>query len=122
MTILSIGTNTNIENIQIAEERLKNLFSAVRVSRTVVTPAINMPEGTPDFANAIMIGEMHMTYEELRDTLKLMEWEMGRRDEDKYTEGKIIIDLDILLHGTQLFKPNDWHRSYNQTLFAEMGI
>lgn len=122
MTILSLGTNTDIENIQIAEERLSGLFSAVRVSRTVITPAVDMPEGTPDFANAIMIGELPMSYHELCHVLKLMEWEMGRRDGDKENAGKIIIDLDVLLHETQLFKPKDWHRPYNQTLFREMGI
>lgn len=116
--ILSLGTNTDYNNIAIAEQRLNNLFSAVRVSRTIISPAVNSQPDTADFANAIYVGDTVLSYNDLCASIKLIEWEMGRRRDGT---NKVEIDIDLLLYDTQLFKPQDWHRPYNETLIREMG-
>lgn len=117
--ILSLGTNTDYLNIEIAEQRLQGLFSAVRVSRTLVSPAVDSPSVIPDFANAIFTGDTSLSFEELRIAVKNLERAMGR---DREQKGRVDIDIDILLYGTQLFKPKDWHRPYNEVLISEMGF
>lgn len=118
--VLSLGTNTNYANIQIAEERLNSLFSAVRVSRMVVSPAVNSPGEIPDFANAVMVGETSVAYEDFRDSVKAIECELGRRRESEY--GRVEIDIDILEYGEKTYKVNDWDRPYNVLLLKELDF
>lgn len=116
--ILSLGSNTDYDNIEIAEERLRNLFSAVRVSRTIVTPAIDNPGELPDYANAVMVGDVAMDYDELRCAVKQTERQMGRRkDGNKH---HVPMDIDILQYGKTRYKPKDWQRPYNIILLNEL--
>ena len=118
--VLSLGTNTDYGNIQIAEERLQNLFSAVRVSRTIVSPAVDHPGELPDYANAVMIGETTIDYDDFRSILKNVEREMGRSDsKDKK---HVPMDIDILQYGKTRYKTKDWLRPYNVMLLNEMAV
>lgn len=116
--VLSIGTNTDYGNIEIAEERLRGLFSAVRVSRTIVSPAVDNPGEWPDYANAVMVGNALMDYDDLRQTVKHIEHQMGRTVNG--AKQHVPIDIDILQYGTKRYKPKDWQRPYNVTLLNEM--
>lgn len=142
--VLSLGTNTDYANIEKAEERLSGLFSAVRVSRAVVSPAVettrrktagnggainatdkgggagNRGAISADFANAVMIGDSTMPYEELRSTVKGIEQEMGRKRPPE--KGRVEIDIDILQYGDVRYKAKDWERSYNVLLLKELGF
>lgn len=118
--VLALGTNTNYDNIQIAEERLSGLFSAVRVSRMVVSPAVNSPGEVPDFANAVMICDATATYDELRKAVKEIERKMGRKHTPE--KGSVEMDIDILQYGDARYKLKDWERSYNVLLLKELGF
>lgn len=116
--VLSIGTNTDHKNIEIAEERLYSLFSAVRVSRTIVSPAVDNPGEVPDYANVVILAETSLEYEELYSQVKTIEREMGRIRERE--NGAVVIDIDILKYDTRRYKPNDWKRPYNVILLSEL--
>lgn len=118
--LLSLGTNTDYANIKIAEERLRGLFSAVRVSSTLISPALNSPGEIHDFANMVMAGETEMPYDELHAVVKTIETEMGR-DRTK-TNGDVDMDIDLLKYGDSKYKQRDWDRPYNVLLFKELGL
>lgn len=107
--ILSLGTNTDYGNIEIAEKRLMELFSAVRVSRTIISPAVNTPNEVPDFANAVVDGETELSYDEMCAAAKQIEQDLGRRRDGS---GNVAMDIDILLYGDQKYKLDDWDREY----------
>lgn len=117
--ILSLGTNTDFGNIAIAEEILNGIFSAVRVSKTLISPAVDNKGAKRDYANAIMEGETMLAYDEVCATIRLVEHTMGR---DRNDTENVSMDVDLLLYDTHLFKPSDWHRPYNQQLLSEMGL
>lgn len=118
--ILSIGTNTDYNNIEIAEERLRGLFSAVHVSRTIVSPAVDNPGEVPDYANVVVVADTTLLYGELHSKVKQIEREMGR-DADRKEE-TVEIDIDILQYGVNRYKPNDWQRPYNIMLLSELNV
>lgn len=120
--ILGLGSNYDAErNIQMAEERLRSLFPAIRFSRTIRTKAVNMPEGTPDYLNAVAVARTSLPYPALRSVMKGIERLQGRTLELK-RQGLVPLDIDIMQYGDRQLKPDDWYRDFNILLLKELGL
>lgn len=91
-----------------------SLFSAVRFSRVITSPDVN--GGDAMYANAVGYGDTDFSYDQVCAILKQTERDFGR------TADNITLDIDILLYNTNLFKPADWHRTYNRILINELGL
>ena len=119
-TILSLGSNHDrARNINMAKEKLKDIFYAIRFSDTILTDPIGMPEGTPSYVNAVAVGMTSLSIDELRNEIKRIERLIGR-DEFDMQRGKIHIDIDIMQYGEEKYKPNDWTREYNIRLLSQI--
>jgi 2-amino-4-hydroxy-6-hydroxymethyldihydropteridine diphosphokinase len=96
--VIALGSNLG--------DRLKNLRDAVSLLRRagVAADACSsiwetdpVPPDQPRFLNAVVAGETPLAPEQLLDTLKRIESEMGRTEGRRW--GPRTIDLDILFYG-----------------------
>ncbi len=62
-----------------------------------------------------------MNLDELISKIKLTERAVGRTPRDKY-QGKVIIDIDILMYGDDVIRPQDLEKEYIQQLLAIFEI
>ncbi|MGM9713902.1 MAG: 2-amino-4-hydroxy-6-hydroxymethyldihydropteridine diphosphokinase [Prevotella sp.] len=122
LAILSLSTNLpNPEIIHETADKLMTILDDMRLSGPIRTEPVGMPEGTPDYFNAIAIGHTSMEYELLRATLKDLETQAGRTQE-KSASGIIPLDIDILMYGDMRYKDDDWEREYNKALLRDVGF
>lgn len=118
--IISLSSNyRQQENVIMAEGMLRAFFSAIVFSSRLMTKPVGM-KNEELFCNIIASGETTLPYPALRCILKNIEKTLGRTSKQK-KEGKIIIDLDILLFGEKKFKLDDWSRDFNKVLLKEVG-
>lgn len=85
-----------------------------------MSPAVDNPGEWPDYANAVMIGDASLAYDELRSTVKDIERQMGRTN--RSGKQHVPIDIDILQYGSNRYKSKDWQRPYNVTLLNELTV
>ena len=99
MTLLVLSLGSNLEpkaNIQLAVTSLREKFGELSVSRVFESEAVGF-EGN-NFLNLVASGESEASLEDIQNSLKTLEDNMGReRDKPKFSDRPI--DIDILLFG-----------------------
>ena len=95
---LALGTNLGdrLANIENAIKSLKEKGVVIESVSSIIESA---PDGGPpqdDYLNAVLKGNVPMSPQQLLDTVKQIEKEMGRKK--TIINGPRIIDIDILLY------------------------
>ncbi|MBO5720861.1 MAG: 2-amino-4-hydroxy-6-hydroxymethyldihydropteridine diphosphokinase [Bacteroidales bacterium] len=119
-----IGIGSNLEDAkQRVEECCKDVLSMVdeaKFSSIYETEAVgSIPQ--PNYYNCVGVLATSQTFEELKQKLKDYERLAGRLPEHK-SEGKVIIDIDIVVWNTDVIKPTDLSRSYMTIGMDELNI
>jgi 2-amino-4-hydroxy-6-hydroxymethyldihydropteridine diphosphokinase len=104
---LSLGSNIEPErNLPRATAELTRLGSVLAVSTVYRNPAVG-PTPQPDFLNAAVLLETALSPAELRDELRRLEAQLGRRrGPDKYAPRTI--DIDLVLSGSRVLIEPDF--------------
>lgn len=118
--ILCLGSNWGCEaNISSADDLLRGYFRSIRFSESVYTEPIGLA-GSGPFLNQVAFVSTDAPLEEVRQALKTMEKQLGRRPESKEM-GQIPIDIDLLLWNGEILKPADWEKDYVQLLSCSVA-
>lgn len=109
--LISIGTNVNREtNLALCHELLNDAFSEIVYSNTsITTPYGNTYKD--DFLNQLAFVYTSEAKEEVHKQLKSIEKKIGRNTTDK-VNGKVKIDIDLVIWNEEVLKPDDMERSY----------
>ncbi len=117
--LLSLGTNTHARfNLKCAMQLLELHFQNVRFTSVVKSNPYGTQYNRP-FLNTLAFFHTSLKQEELAFQLKNMEQKMGRKPEDK-SNGKIIIDIDLIMWDNEIVKPEDFKRSYVRELLPQV--
>ncbi|MBQ3190349.1 MAG: 2-amino-4-hydroxy-6-hydroxymethyldihydropteridine diphosphokinase [Bacteroides sp] len=109
--LLCMGSNYERErNMAHARETLEQLFANIRFGEEMETEAIGNGFHSP-FSNQLILIETHMEKDEIRDTLKEIEQQIGRSPSDK-AQGIVKIDIDFLTFDHQVLKAKDLQLPY----------
>ena len=115
---LALGSNFSAEaNIEQAKARLMAAFGKLRVSHSLVTPAIGIV--SPPFVNCVIMAQSNQDMQNVLHTLKCIEADMGSLPEDR-RKGIVKIDIDLLQFDDIRRKEEDWNRDYIQLLINEL--
>lgn len=116
---ISIGSNTDPEiNVSKAHQALDVLFPDIRYSSLIKTIPLGLHNQSV-FHDQVAQFSSTMSAAELIDCLKQIEYEIGRRSEDKIRE-IIKIDIDLLASDEEVFKEEDLRRAYVRAGLAEL--
>lgn len=116
--IIALGSNYEPElHIEKAKEKLFRLFPDMVFSHNLWTQPIGVVSGR--FVNALALAYTSFSKEHLEQLLKQVERECGRCAEEK-KEGKIRMDLDLMLYGSEKLHLKDWNREYIFTLLKDL--
>jgi 2-amino-4-hydroxy-6-hydroxymethyldihydropteridine diphosphokinase len=111
--LISLGSNyLPAAHIQWASQRLSCLLTDMRMSRCLWTADV---KGTGVFyMNRLAVGNTPLSLQELNTQLKDIEKETNR------VQGRVTIDLDIMLYGDERLHERDWPRPYIQQLINDV--
>ena len=113
--LLSIGSNTFAKtNIDKAKRMLARLFPDIIFSAEAMSPACGEKAILP-FRNILAKFDSELTPTEIISKLKMTEVAVGRTPKDKYLK-RVIIDIDLIVYGDEVLRPNDYEREYVQHL------
>ena len=120
--IVGIGSNTVDAKARVeecckwlSENSIESRFSSVYETEAVGS----LPQ--PNYHNCVGVLCTSQPFEELKQKFKEMEREAGRLPEHK-REGKVIIDIDIVVWNSEVIKPTDLTRTYMTIGMYELGI
>ena len=117
--LLSIGTNTEARfNLNRAIHLLKRDFPSINFTSIIESKPYGSQYKRP-FLNTLAYFHTTMNKEDLISILKKNEINMGRKPKDK-SNGKIVIDIDLIKWNNELIKPEDFKRSYVRKLLLEV--
>ena len=118
--ILSLGSNTDATtNIGKVCDILRCQLGNVRFSRVLSTEPIGI--GGPCFLNCLCLATTSLTISEVTEMAKRIEALMGSTHEERM-EGRIKIDVDLILYDGIRHHIDDWERPYLKLLMSEMGV
>lgn len=120
--IVGIGSNTVDAKARVEEccKFLSEIATESRFSSVYETEAVGtLPQ--PNYHNCVGVLCTSQPFEELKQKFKDMEREAGRLSEHK-REGKVIIDIDIVVWNNEIIRPTDLARSYMTIGMEELGI
>lgn len=117
--LISIGTNVDREaNLALCHELLNGIFPEVTYSNTsITTPYGNTCKD--DFLNQLAFVYTSDAKEEIQKQLKSVEKRIGRTATDK-VNGKVKIDIDLVIWNEEVLKPEDMERSYIADLLPSL--
>lgn len=116
--MIALGSNYEPQTyIEMAKAKLCHLLPGIVFSRNLWTEPIDIVSGR--FVNALALAYTSFSQEHLEQLLKQIEQECGRCAEEK-AEGKIRIDLDLMLYGQEKLHLKDWNREYIFTLLKDL--
>ena len=121
--IVAIGTNFNREaHAEAAKLWLAKTFAGLRFSRQLLTePLGDKPAGGERFLNFLAYGHTEKSCDATVDSLKRIETLCGN-SADLRRQGKIAIDIDLLLYGNSHHHADDWQRGYIQQLLGDVDF
>ena len=119
-----VGIGSNIVDAKERVEECCRLLSEIsiesRFSSVYETEAVGtIPQ--PTYHNCVGVLQTSQSFEELKQKFKEIEREAGRLPEHK-AEGKVIIDIDIVVWNNEVIKPTDLTRSYMTIGMDELNI
>ena len=116
-----IGLGSNIDphqNIQRAKETLARKFRFVSESSFKWTKPVSEIR-QDDFINGAVLIETKLSIEQLKNTLKEIEANIGRVETDN-REGPRMIDLDIVVWNETIVDPNFYERDFLKESVLEL--
>lgn len=120
--IVGIGSNIVDAKARVEEccRNLSKISSEAKFSSIYETEAVgSLPQ--PNYHNCVGVLYTSQTFEELKHKFKEMERKAGRLPEHK-AEGKVIIDIDIVVWNNEIIKPTDLARTYMTIGMEELNI
>ncbi len=115
--IIALGSNYEPQlHIEKTKEKLERLLPGIVFSHNLWTQPIGIVSDR--FVNALALAYTSFSKEHLEQLLKQVERECGRCAEEK-KQGKIRIDLDLMLYGSERLHLQDWNREYIFTLLKD---
>lgn len=103
---LSIGSNTDqSSNVAEAKQRLRVLFPDIVFSEEHWTAPVGI--ASDRFLNLLAHAETTLSAEELQETLKQIEADMGDSHAN-HQKGHVVIDLDLAYYNGKKMKPIIW--------------
>lgn len=113
--ILSLASNYQQNyNLSEARRRLEQLIHVWRYTESLWTEPIHSP--LPNlYLNQLLFGATSLSVNQLNESLKQMETEMGRTPEERH-QGIVRIDLDLLQYDSKRYHLADWERPYVKKL------
>lgn len=109
--VLCMGSNQDgALHLQQAHSLLLEAGLRLQWANSQVTQPIDCPCPN-NFVNQVGVGYTHYDYPRLKQKLKEIESQCGRRPEDKQA-GIVKLDIDLLRFGDQYYKPYEWDRAY----------
>lgn len=118
--ILCLGSNRDKENnIELADQLLRDHFVSIRFSEAVYTEPMNM-RNPSFFLNQVAVAFTTEKPDEIIDAFKQIERLLGRVATDKLEEN-IRIDIDLLQWNDCILKPLDLQRPYVQSALRVLG-
>ncbi len=119
--VVSIGSNEHRRaNMRLARKRLSALFRDILFSREMETAPLYLHRTGP-FSNQVACFHSDLHAEDVYACLKRIEHEAGRRPEDKHLE-IVKLDIDLLMCGDNIIRPEDWTREYVQCGLKYLNI
>ena len=124
MNKIIVGIGSNVVDAKERVEECCRLLSQIsiesRFSSVYETEAVGtLPQ--PNYHNCVGVLSVIQSFDELKQKFKEMEREAGRLPEHK-TEGKVIIDIDIVVWNNEVVKPTDLTRTYMTIGMEELNI
>lgn len=111
--LLCLGSNFERDlHMETARRVLKEHFLNIRFGEEMETEAIGDGILSP-FSNQLAKFESSLSPEEIRNLLKRIELDNGRTSEDR-SKGIVRLDIDLLIYGDHVLKPEDLKRAYIQ--------
>lgn len=111
--LICLGSNYDREiHMNAARKALSETFPNIRFGEELETEAIGEGFFSP-FSNQLATFQTSLTTDEIRQRLKEIEQDNGRMPQEK-SQGIVKIDIDILIHGSRILKPEDLKRDYIQ--------
>lgn len=111
--LICLGSNYDREiHMNAARKALSETFPNIRFGEELETEAIGEGFFSP-FSNQLATFQTSLTTNEIRQRLKEIEQDNGRTPQEK-SQGIVKIDIDILIHGSRILKPEDLKRDYIQ--------
>lgn len=120
---LSLGGNTPGSSAAIAKavEELRRVIGCLRVSAEYRTPDIS--GAGPEYVNAVAAGDYGGELSELEHTCKEIETRLGRRRDVRDENGAkvVVIDIDVVVSGSDVVRPRDFARDYFTRGYEQLG-
>lgn len=111
--LICLGSNYDREiHMNAARNALSEAFPNIRFGEELETEAIGEGFFSP-FSNQLATFQTSLTTDEIRQLLKIIEQDNGRMPQEK-SQGIVKIDIDFLIHGSRILKPEDLKRDYIQ--------
>ncbi len=116
---IGVGSNADKKEAQVADaltflnSQLRNMAS----SSVYVTEALNGRDAC--YCNAVVTGATTLSADDLNVVLKRYERSCGRTADCK-TRGTVPIDLDIVVFGDEVIRPDDIARDYFRRGYLEL--
>lgn len=109
--IICIGSNYNREeNLLLAQRQLTALFPSICFADEEETEPF-LFHNPALFTNQVARFEAETNIEQVKAQIKSIEYLAGRRPEDK-ANGKVVLDIDLLMYDETVLKPKDMERDY----------
>lgn len=116
--LLCLGSNYQYKaKLASARHALAQVFPDIRFGIEMETEAIGGKWLSP-FGNQPAKFTSALSAEDIRRVLKQIEKENGRLPEDK-ARGIVKLDIDLLMYGDKVLKPDDMKRDFVQRLLEE---
>ena len=111
--LICLGSNYDREiHMNAARNALSEAFPNILFGEELETEAIGEGFFSP-FSNQLATFQTSLTTDEIRQRLKEIEQDNGRMPQEK-SQGIVKIDIDLLIHGSRILKPEDLKRDYIQ--------
>jgi len=95
---------------------LARTFPDIIFSTEAMSPACGEKAVLP-FRNILAKFHSELTPKEIIDKLKMIEVAVGRSPKDKYLK-RVIMDIDLVVYGEEVLRPDDYEREYVQQLLS----
>lgn len=119
--IIALGSNHEEAQAMIAKavQLMNRYVTDLHCTEILTTEPIGIQSGP--FCNCIIKGRTALDAPALMAAIKQTERDCGDRRSLR-KQNIIVMDIDLLLHGTKRYHPMDWERSYIQQLLSSTFI
>lgn len=112
---LTLGSNWDAaSHMRMARQLLEQhaqVFNHLQFSPLMQTQAVGQVYTGTQFLNQVVRFTTSLSVAEVTERLKAAERLMGRQASDKQ-QGRVIIDIDLIVYDNQILKPADYARTY----------